>query len=83
MLKTRDCCQHPYCLSLDLYSATLSNLLSQGIIVTCQKRGTYRANKVTLTNLVSTLRDLPLRRPVGTYVDALPLIISLEVQAKL
>ncbi|EFN87277.1 dihydroxyacetone phosphate acyltransferase [Harpegnathos saltator] len=85
MLTGDSCCQHPYCLSLDLYSTTLSALLSQGVIEKCPEHGTYRASESDLASLIGALRDLPLRRPVIRYVNALPSIIlpSVDVQAKL
>ncbi|XP_029173588.1 dihydroxyacetone phosphate acyltransferase [Nylanderia fulva] len=87
MLETRDWCQHPYCLSLDLYNTTWFNLLSQGIIITHPERSNiYQTDKAKLAYLIDVLRELPLRRPVGTYVDALPFIIltsSVNTQAKL
>lgn len=86
IFETKDWCQHPYCLSLDLYNTTWSNLLSQGIISYQKHTDTYRTDKVKLTHLIGVLRELPLRRPTESYVDALPLIISIsstEVQAKL
>lgn len=79
------CCQHPYCLSLDLYSTTLSTLLSQGVVEKLPERGTYRVNQSNLAHLIDELRDLPLRHPAVRYVDAIPQIIlsSVEVRAKL
>lgn len=79
------CCQHPYCLSLDLYSTTLSVLLSRGVVERCPERGTYRVNESDLASLIGALRDLPLRRPAVRCVDALPQVIlpSVAVQAKL
>lgn len=86
MFETKDRCQHPYCLSLDLYNTTWSNLLSQGIIAYQKHTSTYRMDKEKLAYLIGALRELPLRRPMETYVDAFPLIIStpsMDVQAKL
>lgn len=85
MLAGDSCCQHPYCLCLDLYSTTLSALLSQGIVDRCPERGTYRVNESNLADHISALRDLPLRYPAVRYIDALPSIIlpSVKVQAKL
>lgn len=43
-------------------------------------------DKAKLTRLIDVLRELPLRRSTESYVNALPLIISvpsMEVQAKL
>ncbi|GAB1869127.1 Dihydroxyacetone phosphate acyltransferase [Camponotus japonicus] len=80
-------CQHPYCLSLDLYNTTWSNLLSQGIVMAHPEHtNIYRTDKTKLAYLINALRELPLRRPVGTYVDGFPLIIlmpSVNTQAKL
>jgi len=80
-------CQHPYCLSLDLYNTTWSNLLSQGIVMAHPEHtNIYRTDKAKLAYLINALRELPLRRPVGTYVDGFPLIIlmpSVNTQAKL
>lgn len=86
MFETKDWCQHPYCLSLDLYNTTWSNLLSQGIIAYQEHTSTYRTDKTKLAYLIGALRELPLRRPMETYVDAFPSIIStpsMDVQAKL
>ncbi|XP_011882652.1 PREDICTED: dihydroxyacetone phosphate acyltransferase isoform X2 [Vollenhovia emeryi] len=86
ILETKDRCQHPYCLSLDLYNTTWSNLLSQGVIVHQKHINAYQTDRVKLAHLIGALRELPLRRPMGSYVDALPLIIStpsMDVQAKL
>ncbi|XP_012228232.1 dihydroxyacetone phosphate acyltransferase [Linepithema humile] len=84
MFESKGWCQHPYCLSLDLYSNVWSNLLSQGI-VTAQEH-TYQMDKTKLANLIEALRELPLQRPLATYAEALPLIIltsSVDIQAKL
>lgn len=86
IFETKDCCQHPYCLSLDLYNTTWSNLLSQGIITYQKHINTYQTDKAKLMNLIGVLRELPLRHPTESYVDALHLIIStpsMDVQAKL
>lgn len=85
MLESKGWCQHPYCLSLDLCNNVWSNLSSQGIVVAHQSH-TYRTDKAKLANLIDTLRELPLRRPLATYAEALPLIIStssVDIQAKL
>lgn len=87
MLETRGWCQHPYCLSLDLYNTTWSNLLSQGIVIAHPEHANiYRTDKAKLAYLISVLRELPLQRPIGSYIDAFPLIIlmpSVNTQAKL
>ncbi|XP_011349341.1 dihydroxyacetone phosphate acyltransferase isoform X2 [Ooceraea biroi] len=86
MLENKEWCRHPYCLSLDLYSATWSNLLSQGVAVAQERGNTYRTEKAKLAHLIGALRELPLRHPAGSYVDALPSIISIppmNMQAKL
>ncbi|KAM0731773.1 Dihydroxyacetone phosphate acyltransferase [Formica fusca] len=87
MLETRGWCQHPYCLSLDLYNTTWSNLLSQGIVIAHPEHANiYRTDKAKLAYLISVLRELPLQRPIGGYIDAFPLIIlmpSVNTQAKL
>lgn len=61
--------KHPYSLSLDLYNSTLSNLLSQGIIVMHGEREKYRADKIRLAKLMSELTELQLRRPPGSYIN--------------
>ncbi|XP_032664472.1 dihydroxyacetone phosphate acyltransferase isoform X2 [Odontomachus brunneus] len=82
-----NCCQHPYCLTLDLYRSTLSTLLSQGILERYLFRDMYRVNENRLADLISALRDLhqPLRHPAVRYIDALSSIFlpSVEIQAKL
>jgi len=86
IFETKDWCQHPYGLSLDLYNTTWSNLLSQDIIAYQKHTNTYRIDKTKLAYVIDGLRELPLRRPMDTYVDAFPLIIStssMDVQAKL
>jgi len=86
IFETKDWCQHPYCLSLDLYNTTWSNLLAQDIIAYQKHTNTYRIDKAKLAYVIDGLRELPLRRPMDTYVDAFPLIIStplMDVQAKL
>ncbi|XP_014470903.1 PREDICTED: dihydroxyacetone phosphate acyltransferase isoform X2 [Dinoponera quadriceps] len=55
MLAGDPCCQHPYCLSLDLYSTTLSTLLSQGVVEKCPERGTYQISSIR--NPRSPLQD--------------------------
>lgn len=86
MFENRGWCQHPYCLSLDLYNTTWFNLLSQGIVMAHPEHtNTYRTDKAKLAYFINVLRELPLRRPIGTYVDAFPLIILMPIntQAKL
>ncbi|KAG5336694.1 GNPAT acyltransferase, partial [Acromyrmex charruanus] len=86
IFETKDRCQHPYCLSLDLYNTVWSSLLSQGIIAYQKHTNTYRTDKAKLTYLIGALLELPLRHPTEIYVDAFPLIIStssMDVQAKL
>lgn len=87
MFENRGWCQHPYCLSLDLYNTTWSNLLSQGIVMAHPEHtNIYQTDKAKLAYLISALRELPLRRPVGTYVDGFPSVIlmpSVNTQAKL
>ncbi|KAL0114043.1 hypothetical protein PUN28_011395 [Cardiocondyla obscurior] len=86
LFETKDWCQHPYCLSLDLYNTTWSSLLSEDIIAYQKHLNTYQTDKAKLARLISILRELPLRRPTESYVDALPLVISassMDVQAKL
>ncbi|XP_011639123.1 dihydroxyacetone phosphate acyltransferase [Pogonomyrmex barbatus] len=85
MFETKDCCQHPYCLSLDLYNTTWSNLLSQGIVI-AEHSNIFRTDKTKLIYLIGALRELPLRRSVETYIDVFPSIISMssvDIQAKL
>lgn len=86
MFENRGWCQHPYCLSLDLYNTTWFNLLSQDIVMPhSEHTNTYRTDKAKLAYLINILRELPLRRPIGTYVNAFPLIIlmPMNTQAKL
>ncbi|XP_018393603.1 PREDICTED: dihydroxyacetone phosphate acyltransferase [Cyphomyrmex costatus] len=86
IFETKDRCQHPYCLSLDLYNTTWSSLLSQGIIVYQKHINRYRTDKAKLTSLIGALLELPLRHPTEIYVDAFPLFISastMDIQAKL
>lgn len=86
IFETKDWCQHPYCLSLDLCNTSWSSLLSQGIIIHQKHTNTYQTDKMKLTYLIGALRELPLQHPTITYVDAFPLIIStpsIDVQAKL
>ncbi|XP_071576736.1 dihydroxyacetone phosphate acyltransferase [Temnothorax nylanderi] len=86
IFETKDWCQHPYCLSLDLYNTTWSSLLSQDIIAYHKHTSTYRTDKAKLAHLIGALRELPLQRPAESYVGALPLIIStssIDVPAKL
>ncbi|XP_024880907.1 dihydroxyacetone phosphate acyltransferase [Temnothorax curvispinosus] len=86
IFETKDWCQHPYCLSLDLYNTTWSSLLSQDIIAYHKHTSTYRTDKAKLAHLIGALRELPLQRPAESYVGALPSIIStssIDVPAKL
>ncbi|TGZ45867.1 dihydroxyacetone phosphate acyltransferase [Temnothorax longispinosus] len=86
IFETKDWCQHPYCLSLDLYNTTWSSLLSQDIIAYHKHTSTYRTDKAKLAHLIGALRELPLQHPAESYVGALPLIIStssIDVPAKL
>lgn len=85
MFENKGWCQHPYCLSLDLYNNVWFNLLSQGIVVAHQEHS-YQVDKAKLANLIDALRELPLQRPLATYAEALPLIMltsSVDIQAKL
>ncbi|XP_011692353.1 PREDICTED: dihydroxyacetone phosphate acyltransferase [Wasmannia auropunctata] len=86
MFETKDRCQHPYCLSLDLYSTTWSSLLSQDVVAHQKHSNTYRTDRAKLAYLIGALRELPLRHPTEIYVNAFPSIIStplIDVQAKL
>lgn len=87
MFETRGWCQHPYCLTLDLYNTTWSNLLSQGIVIAqLDRTNIYHTDNAKLAYLISVLRQLPLRHPVGTYVDAFPSVVLMPLvntQAKL
>ncbi|XP_012526065.1 dihydroxyacetone phosphate acyltransferase [Monomorium pharaonis] len=86
LFDTKDWCQHPYCLSLDLCNITWSNLLSQGIVTHQKNTNAYQIDKVKLAYLINALRELPLRHPTEIYVNTFPLIIltpSIDVQAKL
>ncbi|KAI4474198.1 hypothetical protein M0802_015698 [Mischocyttarus mexicanus] len=76
---------HPYCLSLDLFKSTLSNLLQQGIVVKSEKEGTYLIDKIQMELLIMKLRQLPLLYPSGSYSDLSlsELNNSLHIQAKL
>lgn len=86
MLETKGWCQHPYCLSLDLYNTTWCNLLSQGMVIAhSESTNIYQTDKAKLAYLIGKLCELPLRHPLGTYVDAIPIILmpSVNTQAKL
>ncbi|XP_043682504.1 dihydroxyacetone phosphate acyltransferase isoform X2 [Vespula pensylvanica] len=76
---------HPYCLSLDLFKSTLSNLLQQGIFITSDKEGIYFVDKVQMEYLILKLHQLPLLHPVGFYSDISlsTLNTSVHIQAKL
>ncbi|KAK2576266.1 hypothetical protein KPH14_005632 [Odynerus spinipes] len=77
---------HPYCLSLDLFNSTFSNLLQQGIIITPDKYNTYLVDRVQMAHLITQLRQLPLLHPLGSYVDISSLLVlptSVHMQAKL
>jgi len=83
MLENKEWCRHPYCLSLDLYNTTWSNLLSQGIVIAREKcADVYHIDRAKLTYLINMLRELPLRHPVGSYADALPSIISISMDMR-
>ncbi|XP_017886674.1 dihydroxyacetone phosphate acyltransferase [Ceratina calcarata] len=76
--------RHPYSLSLDLIRTTMSNLTKQGVLAPCenrQRRHVYRADKVGLASIVGRLRDLPLQRPVGLYLEAVLLPASLPASS--
>ncbi|XP_043497524.1 dihydroxyacetone phosphate acyltransferase [Polistes fuscatus] len=76
---------HPYCLSLDLFKSTLSNLLQQGIVVKSRKEGIYLIDKIQMELLIMKLRQLPLLHPSGSYSDISLSVLnnSLCIQAKL
>ncbi|XP_014612469.1 PREDICTED: dihydroxyacetone phosphate acyltransferase [Polistes canadensis] len=76
---------HPYCLSLDLFKSTLSNLLQQGIVVKSEKEGIYLIDKIQMELLIMKLRQLPLLHPSGSYSDISLSVLnnSLCIQAKL
>lgn len=75
---------HPYCLSLDLFKSTLSNLLQQGIVKS-DKEGIYLIDKIQMELLIMKLRQLPLLHPSGSYNDISLSVLnnSLCIQAKL
>ncbi|XP_035727121.1 dihydroxyacetone phosphate acyltransferase-like isoform X1 [Vespa mandarinia] len=76
---------HPYCLALDLFKSTLSNLLQQGIVVTSDKEDIYFVDKIQMEYLILKLHQLPLLHPLGFYSDISlsPLNTSVHIQAKL
>ncbi|XP_076277434.1 dihydroxyacetone phosphate acyltransferase isoform X2 [Lasioglossum baleicum] len=75
---------HPYSLSLDLYSTSISNLVLQSILVPAEKRDTYRVDKIRLALILGQLHDLSLKRPPGSYRNAVLLSPTPPaVQAKL
>ncbi|XP_076642994.1 dihydroxyacetone phosphate acyltransferase [Halictus rubicundus] len=75
---------HPYSLSLDLFSTSISNLVLQSILVPAEKRNTYRVDKIRLASVLGQLHDLSLKRPPGSYRNAVLLSPTPPaVQAKL
>ncbi|KAG7207932.1 hypothetical protein KM043_009520 [Ampulex compressa] len=78
---------HPYCLSLDLFSSTLFNLVTQGIVKKRREDGVYLADKIKLAHLLVRLQSLILQRPANSYLNAILLPFtsetSINMQAKL
>nr|XP_033338869.1 dihydroxyacetone phosphate acyltransferase [Megalopta genalis]XP_033338870.1 dihydroxyacetone phosphate acyltransferase [Megalopta genalis] len=75
---------HPYSLSLDLFSTSISNLILQSILVPSEKPNTYHVDKIRLGLVLGELHNLSLKRPPGSYRDTVLLSATpLTVQAKL
>ncbi|XP_053995062.1 dihydroxyacetone phosphate acyltransferase [Hylaeus volcanicus] len=70
--------KHPYSLSLDLFNTTISNLIAQGILVPCERQSMYQADKIRLALILTELRSLSLKRPVGSYYN---MILLPELQS--
>lgn len=85
LFEEKNCRPHPYCLSLDLFKSTLSNLLQQGIVITSDKEGIYFVDKIQMEHLILKLHQLPLLHPSGFYSDISlsTLNTSVHIQAKL
>lgn len=83
-LEERQWGQHPYSLSIDLINSTISNLITQDILVPHEKRNAYQVDKVKLTQILAQLQNLSLKRPLGSYLNAVLLpILPPPVSAKL
>ncbi|XP_060831256.1 dihydroxyacetone phosphate acyltransferase [Bombus pascuorum] len=83
-LEERQWGQHPYSLSIDLVNTTISNLITQDILVPHEKQNAYQVDKVKLTQILAQLQNLSLKRPLGSYLNAVLLpILPPPVSAKL
>ena len=85
--------KHPYSLSIDLYTSTLSSLFEMGDVVICEpalnrpeKSPVYRTDKVRLSTYVSILNGMLQESCARSYFDIAPTLLSCnqnEIQAKL
>lgn len=76
--------QHPYSLSIDLINTTICNLVTQGILILHENRNLYLVNKIEIIQILAQLQNLSLKRPLGSYLNAILLpLLPPPVSAKL
>lgn len=75
--------QHPYSLSIDLVNTTICNLITQGILIPYEKQHKYQVDKVKISQILTQLQSLSLKRPVGLYLNTVLLPLLPTVFAKL
>ncbi|XP_017759686.1 PREDICTED: dihydroxyacetone phosphate acyltransferase [Eufriesea mexicana] len=75
--------QHPYSLSIDLVNTTICNLITQGILIPYEKQHKYQVDKVKMTQILTQLQSLSLKRPLGLYLNTVLLPMLPIVSAKL
>ncbi|XP_033228265.1 dihydroxyacetone phosphate acyltransferase [Belonocnema kinseyi] len=78
--------KHPYSLSIDLYTSTLSSLLEIGDLNRPEKTPVYQADKVRLSTYVSILDGMLQQEDARSYFDIAPTLLSStqnDIQAKL
>lgn len=83
-LEQRQWGQHPYSLSIDLINTTICNLVIQGILILHENSNLYLVNKIEITQILAQLQNLSLKRPLGSYLNAILLpLLPPPVSAKL
>ena len=83
-LEQRQWGQHPYSLSIDLINTTICNLVTQGILILHENQNLYLVNKIEIIQILAQLQNLSLKRPLGSYLNAILLpLLPPPVSAKL
>ncbi|OAD62171.1 Dihydroxyacetone phosphate acyltransferase [Eufriesea mexicana] len=75
--------QHPYSLSIDLVNTTICNLITQGILIPYEKQHKYQVDKVKMTQILTQLQSLSLKRPLDLFLlprsNVAPVVVDVEL----